>query len=384
MITKNNRIRILLTAAILLIGGIFIFSSAARAQTTGREDLESAQAVVLKVLDEKDLVRDNGQSTKQQNLELGIISGPLKGQKYQFTGISDLDVVSSNVYKVNDKVSVNYSRGDDGKYVFYITDYVRSSALLWLLIFFIATVVIIGGVKGFRSLVSLLFSFLIIMKILVPLVLKGYNPLAVGLVIAVLIALSIIYVTDGWNKKSHLAVFSILLSLSLTAILSIIFSELARLTGTAQEEVTYLMDATHQMINFKSLLLASFIIGTLGVLDDIAIGQVEAVNQIREANPTLSDLKVFKMSMKVGRSHLGAIINTLFLAYAGASFPLILLFSLGNAPFISFSDVINNEDIATEIVRTLIGVIGLCLAVPISTLLGVWFLRGGKVNEKAK
>jgi len=359
----------------------FILVYPAQAQTTGRDDSESAQAVVLKILDEKDLVRDNGQTTKQQNLELGVITGALKGQKYEYFGISDLDVVSSNVYKVNDKVSVNYSRGSDGKYVFYITDYVRSSALLWLLIIFIAAVIIIGGLKGFRSLVSLLFSFLIIMKVLVPLVLKGYNPLAIGLMISVLIALSIIYVTDGWNKKSHLAVISILLSLLLTAILSIIFSGFARLTGTAQEEVTYLMDATYQMINFKSLLLASFMIGTLGVLDDIAVGQVEAVNQIRLANSKLSDLQVFKMSMKVGRSHLGAIINTLFLAYVGASFPLILLFSLGNVPFISFSDVINNEDIATEIVRTLIGVLGLCLAVPISTLLGVWFLRRAEKSD---
>ncbi|MEI7619952.1 MAG: YibE/F family protein [Candidatus Falkowbacteria bacterium] len=364
---------------ILFFSGIFFASPVqAQEQVDLQGDADSAQAVVLKVLEEKNLVRENGQTVKQQNLELGIVTGSLKGQKYEYNGISSLDVVSSNAYKVNDKVVVNYSRGDDGKYVFYVTDYVRSSALLWLLILFVATILAIGGTKGFRSLLSLLFSFIVIMKILVPLVLKGYNPLAVGLIIATMIALAIIYLTDGWNKKSHLAVVSILLSLMLTAILSIVFSSLSRLTGTAQEEVTYLLDATHQMVNFKSLLLASFIIGTLGILDDIVIGQLEAVKQIRLANPKLSDLQTFKMSIAVGRSHLGAIINTLFLAYVGASFPLILLFSLGNAPFVSFSDVINNEEVATEIVRTLIGVIGLCLAVPISTLLGVWFLREEK------
>ncbi len=374
---KRRIIGIILS--VIFVFGLFLVPiSSIQAQTTGRDDLESAQAVVLKILEEKDLTRENGQVVKQQNLELGIISGALKGQRYEYHGISDLDVVSSNIYKINDKVLVNYSRGDNGEYVFYITDYVRSSALLWLLILFVLTIILIGGLKGFRSLLSLLFSFLIIMKVLVPLVLKGYNPLMVGIIIAVFITLAIIYVTDGWNRKSHLAVVSILLSLLLTALLSIIFSALTRLTGTAQEEVTYLLDATHQMVNFKSLLLASFIIGTLGVLDDIAVGQVEAVKQIRLANPKLSDFKIFKMSMAVGRSHLGAIINTLFLAYAGASFPLILLFSLGNAPFISFSDVINNEEVATEVVRTLIGVIGLCLAVPISSLLGAWFLKEGK------
>lgn len=368
---KIRKIKAGLIIGLLFFAGGLILPVGVKAQA----DNQSAQAVVLKILTEKDLVRDNGQIVKQQNLELGIISGALKGQKYEYLGISDLDVVSSNVYKVNDKVLVNYSRGDDGQYVFYITDYVRSTALLWLFIFFVAVVLAIGGLKGFRSLLSLLFSFIIIMKVLVPLVLKGYDPLAVALVIATFIAFAIIYFTDGWNKKSHLAVLSILLSLLLTAVLSLVFSGLTRLTGTSQEEVTYLLDATRQVINFKSLLLASFIIGTLGVLDDIVIAQLESAKQIRVANPSLSDFQVFKMLMKVGRAHLGAMINTLFLAYVGASFPLILLFSLGNA---HFADVVNNEDVATEIVRTLVGVVGLCLAVPISTLLGVWFLRNKK------
>jgi uncharacterized membrane protein len=380
-----KKIKILLIVGLLFFGIFLSFSNSVKAQSdgpsTGAGDSTSAQAVVLKILEEKDLVRDNGQKVKQQNLELGIITGELTGQKYNYFGISDLDVVSSNVYKVNDKVLVNYSRGADGQYVFYITDYMRNSALLWLFIFFVAVVVVIGGLKGFRSLLSLLFSFIIIMKVLVPMVLHGYDPLMVALVIATLIAFSIIYFTDGWNRKSHLAVLSILLSLVATAILSIVFSNLTRLTGTSQEEVTYLLDATHQVINFKSLLLASFIIGTLGVLDDIVIAQLESAKQIRIANPSLTDFQVFKMLMKVGQAHLGAMINTLFLAYVGASFPLILLFSLGNA---NFSDVISNEDVATEIVRTLIGVVGLCLAVPISTLLGIWFLGEKKVLLKTK
>ena len=125
----------------------------------------------------------------------------------------------------------------------------------------------------------------------------------------------------------------------------------------------------------KKVLLAAIIIGTLGVLDDVVVAQVETVQQIRAANPNLKNVTVFKMAMTVGRTHLGAIINTLFLAYVSASLPLVLLFNVHQEPFLTVSQIINNEDIATEIVRTLVGVISLCLSAPIATLMAVKYLK---------
>ena len=119
-------------------------------------------------------------------------------------------------------------------------------------------------------------------------------------------------------------------------------------------------------------------IGTLGVLDDVVIGQVEAVEQMRLANSSLTNTQVFTMSMNIGRAHLGAIINTLFLAYVSAALPLVLLFSVHQEPFLTVSQIINNEDIATEIVRTLVGVISLCLSAPIATFLAVRYLKKPK------
>ena len=336
---------------------------------------KTAEAQVLKVLDQKTSFRENGSKAVQQNLQIGILTGPLKGQTEIYNGISGIDVVSSNVYKVNDKVLVSYNRDETGAYVFYVTDYVRTNSILWLTIFFILVVLVIGGKKGFMALLSLVISFFVIIKILVPLVFAGYDPLLVGVLMSFLILFAIIYLTEGWNKKSHISVLSIAVSLLVTACLAMLFGYLSRLSGSSQEEVVFLIDAIKKPIDFHNLLLAAIIIGTLGVLDDVVVAQVETVQQIRIANSSLKNITVFKMAMDVGRTHLGAIINTLFLAYVSASLPLVLLFNVHQEPFLTVSQIINNEDIATEIVRTLVGVISLCLSAPIATLMAVKYLK---------
>lgn len=358
---------------------ILVPSSVLRADTEKKSgSAEMFQAEVLQILKEQDTPRENGSMVKQQNLEVGVLEGDLKGQRIVYNGISNLDVVTSNVYKVGDKVLLARSQDADGNDIFYVTDFVRSDSLLWLLIIFVASILIVGGKMGLRALLSLVVSFFLIMKVLVPLVFAGYDPLIVGLVVSFFVLMVLVYLTEGWNRKSHLSVLAIAASLLATAVLAYIFCDWSRLSGASQEEVTFLIDASKQAIDFHNLLLAAIIIGTLGVLDDIVIAQVEAVAQIREANPSLSNTKVFSMATKVGHAHLGAIINTLFLAYAGASLPLILLFNLHQEPFVSFSQVINNEEIATEIVRTLVGVIGLCLSMPIATLMAVRYGQSKK------
>jgi len=353
-------------------GGV---NTSASATAANLDKPKTAEADVLKVLDQKETLRENGSKAIQQNLELGILTGSFKGQTETFTGISGIDMVSSNVYKAGDKVLVSYNRDETGNYVFYVTDYVRTNSLMWLTIFFIIVVLLIGGKKGIMALGSLVISFFVIIKILVPLVFAGYDPLLVGIGISFLILFALIYLTEGWNKKSHVSVLSIALSLIVTASLALIFGYWSRLSGSSNEEVVFLIDAIKVPINFHNLLLAAIIIGTLGVLDDVVVGQVEAVEQIRSANSSLSNVQVFKMAMNIGRAHLGAIINTLFLAYVSAALPLVLLFSIHQEPFLTVSQIINNEDIATEIVRTLVGVISLCLSAPIATILAVKYLK---------
>lgn len=362
----------MLTAAGLLLAVLVL---PVRAGAADPHPELTMKAEVLRVINQKELVRENGSKSLQQDLELGILSGSRRGQKATSLGVGNLDNISSNVYKVGDKVLASLNRDENGQETWYVTDYVRTPVLAWLLGIFIVITLLIGGFKGLMSLLSLAASFFLIMKVLVPAVLNGYNPLFVGIAVAFLILLAIIYLTEGWNRKSHVAVISILISLLVTALLSWAFTGAARLTGTTQEETAFLIDVARPL-DFKSLLLAAIILGTLGVLDDVVVGQVEAVNQIRSVDNKLNRWQVFKMAIAIGRAHLGAIINTLFLAYAGASLPLVLLFSIHQEPFTTVFQVLNNEQIATEIVRTLVGVIGLCLALPISTFLATRYLKG--------
>ncbi len=212
-----------------------------------------------------------------------------------------------------------------------------------------------------------------------PQILNGRDPFLISLLGGLFIMTTIIYLTEGWKKKSHLAILSVFLSLTFTLILSIIFTKLTRLTGLAQEEAVFLIGIGQVEINFRGLLLAGMIIGAIGVLDDIIVGQIESVARIKEANPKLPPKKVFNLAYKIGNTHLGAIINTLFLTYAGAALPLLLLFVLNREVGLSFERAINTEAVTTEIVRTLVGSIGVIASMPIAT-----FLAAIGLDQKTK
>ncbi len=333
------------------------------------------KAKVIKIIEERMVSREDGSKARQQNLLLRGLEKEWKNKEIEHLGISEMDIIGTNTYKIGDKVLVSEMRRNGGEVSYYIVDFVRSGYLFWLAIIFAIIIVIIGRKKGVKSLISLIVSFFIIFKFIVPGIINGGNPLIIGVLGSVIILSLIIYLTEGWNRKSHIAILSIFFSLVVTFILSWIFTNLTRLTGLAQEEAAFLTGANNGLINFKGLLLTGILIGTIGVLDDVVVGQIESVKQIRNANPGLTNRQVYKSAYEVGNTHLGAIINTLFLTYAGASLPLLLLFYLNPTGLVSFGQVINNEAIATEIVRTIIGSIGIALSIPISTYLATIWLR---------
>lgn len=344
------------------------------ANTDGRSD-RIFEARVIKILEEKTINRDDGSSALQQNLLLLGLEKEWKDKEVEYRGISNLDMVSANVFRVGDKILVGEIKNIDGAIDYYVIDFVRSSYLFWLAIIFAIVVVIIGKMKGVKSLVSLVISFFIIIKLIIPRIIEGGNPLIVGILGALIILAIIIYLTEGWNTKSHIALVSVFFSLVITFALSWIFTSLTRLTGLAQEDAVFLLGANNGLIDFRGLLLSGILIGTVGVLDDVVVGQIESVRQIKNANPNLTSREVYKSAYEVGNTHLGAIVNTLFLTYAGASLPLLLLFYINPVGSVSFTQAINNELIATEIVRTIVGSIGIALSIPISTYLATVWLK---------
>jgi uncharacterized membrane protein len=361
--------------ATFLLVFTFIFSSfvfPVLAQQS--EGMISFKAQVIEILDEAKKEREDGSIFKQQNLKLKALEGEREGEEFIYYGISDIEVASEKSYKIGDKVFVDVFTADNKEETVYVTEYVRSQALWYLVIIFIVVFLVIGKTKGIRALLSLVLTFVIIIKFMLPLILAGHDPFFVSLIGGLLIMTLVIYLTEGWQKKSHLAILSVLASLLITLVLSLIFTNLSRLTGMAQEETVFLLGLGDLSINFKGLLLAGMLIGAIGVLDDIIVSQIEAVERIYEANPNLPTKKVFSLAFKIGNTHLGTMVNTLFLTYAGAALPLLLIFILGQETGLSLARALNSEVITTEIIRTLVGSIGVMSAMPIATFLGVYGL----------
>lgn len=327
------------------------------------------------VLDERAVTTPEGDRTFQQDLNIIGLNGDYKGRTIEIREVGDLNTSDRNRYRAGDKVVVMVSRDDAGGERFIAADYDRAGSLFWLFGLFTLAIVAVGRWKGVRSVLSLALTFLIMIKYIVPQILDGSDPVVVTIIGSFAILLTIIYLTEGFNREAHISVVSIFLSLVITVALSGLFVSLAKLSGLASEEASFIVGLGAAKINLQGLLLAGIIIGALGVLDDVVISQVVAVNEINGADPGQSKKEVFRKALKVGIAHISSMTNTLFLAYAGASLPLLILFLSGQSAFADWSLALNNEILATEIVRTLAGSVGLILAVPIANLVAVWWIK---------
>ncbi len=373
--------KIVLFIFLLFLMPVFVFAENNLELENKNEEIFKAK--VIEIIEDSESIRDDGSVAINQKLKLKGLDGSFKNKEIIFDG-TKFDVLSAIKYKINNKVLVNYSQGPDNEDNFYVIGFDRSNAIYLLVIIFVLIVLIVGKFKGLRSLITLFFTFIIILKFIIPKILAGSNPLFITIIGSFLILILAIYITEGIKRTSTIAIFSILISLVIIGLFSIWFTAIIKLTGFASEESIYLISIFGGDINLNGLLLAGIIIGALGVLDDVAISQVVVVEELKKANSELSKSQVYHKAMKVGISHLSSMVNTLFLAYAGASLPLLILFSINEPPFLTFSQIINNEIITTEIVRTLIGSIGIVLAVPISTLIAVKFIDNSPLLKKNK
>ncbi|MBG0786864.1 MAG: YibE/F family protein [Anaerolineaceae bacterium] len=265
-----------------------------------------------------------------------------------------------------DKLMVTASAMPTGEVSVQFTDFYRTNSLVLLLGIFILASVLISGWKGVRSVLGILLSLAVIVLIILPGIQEGKDPLMISIFGAFFFMAFSLYLVYGWTVKTHAAVLGSLAALAITGFLAFIFVNHARLTGYGDENMFYISQLTNNNLNVRSLLLAGVLIGTLGVLDDLVISQASAVFELFRNNPELTFKKLFRSAMNIGQDHIAATVNTLVLAYAGAALPMLLLFSFSN---VDFTMALNLEFIAEEIVRTMVGSLGLFAAVPITTAL---------------
>ena len=319
----------------------------------------------------------NDQHFPYQVLEISIERGSLEGSQIQVLNESGLDVnnltvVNFRAYELGDRLRVYTDFNQEEERFFVIEGMVKRQALLFLLILFVIAVLMVTGKLGLLALVGLAFSFLVISRVLMPMVLAGRPPILSALISSLLIIPASFYLTHGIKNKTHSAVLATIVSLLITMLLAFYFVNLTNLTGFASEEAAFVSTMSQGQIDLLSLLFAGIMIAALGVLDDVTVGQASVVEELKLANPKLDSWTLFLRSMRVGRDHVSSMINTLILVYAGSAMPLLILFFDGNHNFI---DVIELEIVAEEIVRTLVSSLGLMLAVPLTTFLSVFVFK---------
>lgn len=352
-----------------LLGALFVVLFMAQAQELHQDVQETLRAKVIEVVSqEKKAVPGTDTLSTYQTVRAEILEGEKKGQI----------VTIENDYlvlKEGDKFFMNRLVTVGGTEMYSVQDIDRRAVIIGFLILFAVVIVGFGGKQGFRSLLSLAASLLVILYILVPGLLNGYPPVLMSIVLAALILFFAIYFTHGFNRESTVAFAGTVSAVIITGIMAYLGVYLARLSGLASDEAVFLNLSTRGSLDFSGLLLGAMIIGVLGVLDDIAVTQAAVVSELFNTDQSLSRKEVYTKAIRVGKEHVGALVNTLALAYTGASLPLLLLFSTSDSPV---GSILNLEIFATEIIRTIVGSIGLVLTVPITTLLAVYFLKGYK------
>lgn len=351
----------------LLVGGV-----TAAAQEVHQELQETVRAQVLEIVEQYDRdILGTGATTTVQELRAKLLSGSKEGEVVRFE--NDLMVL-----EVGDKIFVNRLIAIDGEEYYTFKDIERRPQLLILAIVLSVLVIVFARWQGLRALLSLALSALAIIFLLVPALLAGYDPALASFAIAAVILALTLFLTHGFGIYVRIAYFGTMAAVGVTCLVAWISVSWLHLTGFSADASVYLNFATGGQLDLAGLLLGGIIIGLLGVLDDVSITQASVVQELRRANPTLGIRSLYERGVRVGRDHVGSLVNTLALAYVGTALPLVLLYAQSQAPFL---DILNQEVVAAELVRIIVGSIGLVLAVPFTTLVAAYYFSRHEIDN---
>ena len=296
-----------------------------------------------------------------------LLEGPDDGEAIE---LPEEPVENGLDLEVGDRIVLAYYADAGEGFEYSFADRERQLPLLVLAAVFAIAVVALGRWKGARALAGVAVSLAFLTAFILPALLDGADPVLVALVGGGAIAVAALYLAHGVNVGSTISLIGAFASLALVGLLAWIFVGFTDLTGNYTEEALFLQ-VSGADVQLRGLILAGIVIGTLGVLDDVTVLQVSSVWELHYANPEMPKVAVFRAALRIGRDHIASTVNTLVLAYAGASLPLFLLFTQAQQ---GLADTANSEVVAVEIVRTLVGSIGLVASVPVTTALAVWVI----------
>ncbi|MFD3325276.1 YibE/F family protein [Streptomyces sp. NPDC058701] len=310
---------------------------------------------------------------KKATVEVG--SGPDRGRTF----VEVVQPGAPRQLEDGQEVVVAYAPDAPRDLQYSVIDVNRKFPMAVLAGIFAVSVVLVGRMRGLFALIALVVSFGVLTLFILPAILQGSNPLVVAIVGASAIMLIGLYMCHGLTARTSVAVLGTLVSLLLIGLLGSVFIDWAFLSGNTDDN-TGLIHGLYPDIDMSGLLLAGVIIGSLGVLDDVTVTQTSAVWELHQADPSMGSRSLYRAAIRIGRDHIASVVNTLVLAYAGAALPLLLLFSIANS---SMGSVANSELVAAEIVRTLVGSIGLVASVPVTTALAALVVSADRPGAPA-
>ncbi len=294
-------------------------------------------------------------------VSFSILEGDLEGELFtqEFP-----DEPGQPGFGAGEAVLLSVTSFEDGSIGVQYADRDRDLLLGVLALLFGAAVVGLGRIRGVAALAALALSVAVLVFFILPAIISGRDAVLVALVGGGAIMLISLYLAHGYNPLTHSAALGAFGALALTAALSWLVVTIGRFTGLVTEESFFLLSLPG--LDLNGILLAGIVLGALGALDDVTVTQASAVWEVHAANPSLPFSDLYAAGLRVGRDHIVSTVNTLLLAYAGASLPLLILFTLSEQPL---GVVASSEVVALEIARTLVGSIGLVSAVPFTTWL---------------
>lgn len=318
----------------------------------------------------------NSISYSLQRAKIKIINGNEKNKVVNV--IYDPQNTKDLRLNTGDLVIVVKQIENNNKAYYYINDKYRLPYLELAVLAFIIFSILVVGKKGIRGIIGFLFSIAVIFSYVVPQILKGSDPLEICFIASIIILFLSTYVAHGFSKNTTIAVISTFISLCITYFVSKFLFNTNFISGYGNSEAVDLRFSTTSIINVKNLLLGGIMIGTVGALNDVTTTQSATIHEIHDLFPEISFIELLSRSFNIGREHTISIINTLVLAYAGASLASFIFF-MYNPQKWPYWVILNNEYTAEEIIKTIAGTFGLLLAVPIATILGsLVYFKGTK------
>lgn len=375
MLKDNYKRHQVLVLLLILLISFIILPAPAFAQ--GVEDMtdKTVRGKILQITKDESIQQQPSYDDYEihyYQVMIRVLSGEYKDEIIEAQHVVDERMVYKLEVDEGDEVLIYLEVDEFGELITaYIAEIYRQKYLLYLLIFFLLTLTIFGGIKGLKTIFTLAITGLAVFKLLLPGLMAGYNPIILTVVISAGITAITLIIISGWNKKTAAAIIGTTGGVLAAGIIALLFGTLSKLTGLGEQEAQMLMFIPQTTgFDFQGLLFAGIIIGALGAVMDVGMSISSSMNEIRSIKPDIKSKDLINAGMNVGRDIMGTMSNTLILAYAGASLPLLLLFFAHEIPMYEF---INWETISTEILRALAGSIGLILTIPL-TAISVTFL----------